>query len=382
MSSPNPETRWSLSPDAVKLILVFAAFDFVFLYLLSSRWLLDFASFYTAGHLILHGQGHAVFNTEAQAAFQLRTFGLHGVLPFNHLAYEALLAVPFALFPFTAALWLWRVVSAALYFLACRLLARVYRLNPMHTAVLAAGFFPVAYALIEGQDSALLLLLVTASLSALERDRPTLAGAFLALALFKPHLILPLAIFLVWKKGLRFLAGFSIGTLAVLALSTAVTGLQAWHNLASLWRQDASKAGHSIGVFSAWMPNLHGLLLNLGLRGVVGLVLVAVLSLALCLLAFWQLRGQRSAAALFPPVVVLTMLISFHLNIHDLSLLMVPVAAFAGQNTKSAHLAAAACFSIVLFGIFGHIAPFALVLCGLLWFSLRQARASQNATAA
>jgi Glycosyltransferase family 87 len=372
------QTRRAFSPDAVKLLLVFAIFDFVLLFLLCGKWILDFSSFYTVGRLILHGQGRDLFTPGVQQAFQHRVFGLAGILPFNHLAYEALLAVPFSLFPFSAALWLWRLFSLGLFLLSSAMVADIYALNRLHTAVLAMGFLPIAYAIVEGQDSAVLLLLVVLSLALIQRRRPGWAGLVLACALFKPHLVLPLAAFLLWKKGGRFLAGFCSGAALVLALSTLVTGLRGWQQLFSLWRFGESNAGHSIGVFAAWMPNLRGLVLDVGLHGAAGLAVLGAGSVLLCAASVWFLRNQQSPAAFYPPVIVLTCLISFHLNVHDLSLLMVPIAALFGVNTRRASIAGACCYSIVLFGVFGHIAYFSIVMCGVLWVTLRQSQVRRN----
>ena len=376
MSASSPKARhkacWTLSADAVKLLLIVAVFNFTALLLVSTHRAIDFSGFYTAGRLILQGQRHSIFNPSAVSAFQLHTLGMHAPLPFNHLAYEALLFVPFAVAPYPLAMWLWRIFSLALILCAVSLLAPVYKASRASAAILAVAFFPVALAIVQGQDSTLLFFLVVASLVLAHRNRLPAAGLVLACALFKPHLILPIAAFLVWKRGWPFLSGFAGGTLLVAAVSTAVTGPQGWLQLAHLWRLAATGAGQTIGIFAQRMPNIRGVVTAIGAHGKPELIAVVVLSTLLLVPVFLRLRSVDSVKDLLPSVIAFTMLISFHLNLHDLSLLLVPLVAMLVKDRKSTYLCASACFLLPLFVIFGQVLWFTLVVGAVLYFTLRQ----------
>src|SRR5207245_9841341 len=82
-----------------------------------------------------------------------------------------------------------------------------------------ASFVPVASALMLGQDSILLLALLSASMLALEKERDFTAGALAGLGLFKFHLLVPLALLLLCWKRFRFVSGFSSVAVALALLS-------------------------------------------------------------------------------------------------------------------------------------------------------------------
>jgi hypothetical protein len=248
-----------------------------------------------------------------------------------------------------------------------------------HVLWLAVALFPVVVAIAQGQDSTLLLLLLSSFLVFLNRGRERSAGFLIALALFKPHLILPIAAVLIWRRGYGFLQGFLAGSTAVLLLSTGITGVHGWLQMKELWRYAVSGTSGQIGVNSASMPNLRGMMWTLGFGAHTALVLSVVLSALLFAVVAWRLRSQRSPEILFPPLMALTLLLSTYVNAHDLAILIIPVLAMLVAEKKSMLICAGTCFSLPLFLYLGHAALFFFVICFVLCLTVRNAKAETAA---
>src|SRR5438876_2331992 len=186
----------------------------------------DFRQLYTAGYMVRTGHARHLYDYNAQKSFQDALISREQIaLPFNHLAYEGLLLAPFSLLPFRMAYLafvgfnitlLWTSFCLARSRLAG--LAEVWQWLPLAMFVC---FLPIAAALMQGQDSIVLLTLFTAALVSLDQGRELRAGALVALGLIKFQICLPIVLlFLAWRRW-RFCIGF--------ALSGALVGA------ASLW---------------------------------------------------------------------------------------------------------------------------------------------------
>jgi len=370
MEPTNRNARWTISRDALTLVICIGIFNWFILFLSSTHMLLDFATLYTGGGLVAEGHRALLFDMPMQMEFQHRVLRLTKFFPFNHLAYESLLFAPLALLPFKYALWIWRILSVGMLMLGTRQLADLFHAARAHIFWIAVCCFPVGVAVVQGQDSLLLLLLLSSAMTCLKRDQDTMAGFLLALALFKPQLILPIAAILIWRRGYKFICGFLFGAALVVGLSTAVTGFKGWQQMTTLWRYDVSSAADQISSFAKSMPNLRGILSAVGLSADAALVFSAVLSVLLFMLVAWQLRREHSPLILFPPLVALTRLLSPHVNAHDLSILLIPILALFVTEKKSASICASVCFCYPLFLIVGHTAFFFFVICAVLWMTL------------
>lgn len=142
-----------------------------------------------------------------------------------------LLSKPYYLFPRhsdLAAYVTWLVVNLALLCLIPLLLRR--RLVRLGKAVLnlwllaCLALFPIFVALIQGQDSILLLFLYCLACADLERGSELAAGTWLASGLYKYHLVLPFVLPL-WRRK-KLMAGFLSVAVILGFISLAVTGWQ------------------------------------------------------------------------------------------------------------------------------------------------------------
>ena len=303
----------------------------------------DFRHLYTAGYMLRTGHRAEIYNFERETFFQSKIIGSGTALPFDHLAYETLLYVPFSLLRFKAAYFAFFAFNLAI------LAAAAWMLRKM-PAIAFCCFLPVGMALIVGQDSILLLAIFAAASSLLESKRDFAAGAVLTLGLFKFQYILPVVLlFLLWRRW-RFVAGaMTIGavvsgiSLVISGTSGALTFVRLLLQLGtnSLGRAEQVK----YGTFPIDMPNLRGLLTAVSNSSHVVPALTLAISIALVAFA-WRQETSFALAA------VISMLASYHGLTPDMSLFLVPAAEiYSGPYDVRTKWAAAATFAAPAFEV-------------------------------
>ncbi len=301
----------------------------------------DFTIFYTAGKCVYEGRGRQLYDLETQLALQ-RDFApevkhRENALPFNHPPFEALLFVPLARLPYLTAYLVWAVFNIALmagfWTLLRPRLPSLNNLLPGLPLLAMFAFFPVSLALLQGQDSILVLFLYSLAFSALATRRAFVAGACLALALFKFQLVLPLVVVLLIRRQWKALAGFSFMAFGLLLVSAAVVG---WDGVRAypefVLRLNRSPA--QAGIDPRNMPNLRGLVTgSLHASGMPAMVLIIALSIALVALVVrcWRIQPGQKFELGFSLCLAVTTIVSYHLFVHDLSLLMLPILLLAEQ---------------------------------------------------
>ena len=174
-----------------------------------------------------------------------------------------------------------------------------------------------------GQDSILSTALLLAVFISLKRKRDGWAGFFLALGLYKPQLVLPMAGVLVIAQRWRAVAVFSATGAMLVIISVAMVGLQGVLDFLSILR---SMEDYSFIIYPRNMPNMRGLSYVLlhgnDVKWFAGAATIGI-SLALyglCLYA-WRKEFDTGSPVFdlqFALVVVTTVLISYHLYAHDL----------------------------------------------------------------
>jgi len=264
-----------------------------------------------------------------------------------HLSYPAAHAIWSGLnliFLFIMLRWLLRYVHSPHVFFIC-------------AAVLA--WFPTMEAFRLGQDSILSTVLLLAVFIALKRGRDGWAGFFLALGLYKPQLVLPMAGALLVARRWDSVVVFGISGAVLSTVSLVMVGWRGAFDLVSILR---SMHNYSYIIFPANMPNIRGFLYVLlqagNLEMLIGAVTV-VLSLgiyALCLY-FWNGTYDALDPAFdlkFSLTIVTTVLISYHLYPHDLFLVALSLILLfryveSGAVNYPAVSAAFFCLLIILF---------------------------------
>ena len=300
----------------------------------------DFPDFYSASRLLIAGHGHELYDAQVQRQFQSRYVGRVGTL-YIHPPFEALFYLAVAWLPLNSAYALWTVLNLAfLAFIARKLAGEVLPAWDWRLLLMASlTFVPALLNFLQGQDSVVLLLFVTLAFTALRSNRAFAAGCWLGLGLFKFHLVLPLALVLALQKGRNgFLRGFAVMAVALAAVSAAISG---WAVFAAypkflLHLREQPFAG----VFPLAMANFRGLSFALVHNdgSPFAIFTTAFLSLSALLIALigWQgatvasypIRAPQNQVAFdvaFGNTILLALLTSYHLNPHDLSLLLLPI---------------------------------------------------------
>ena len=285
----------------------------------------DFRSFYAAGYMVRSGDAHRLYDLNLQEQAQTLVTPERGVLPFLYPAYSALLFVPLSLLSWRSAYLVFFGVNLLLLWLSARFLRdslpHLSGLWPPLLLVLFFCFFPAGEALMQGQTSILLLALYCAAFAALQKGRPLRAGVCLGLAILKMQTALPvLLLFLLWRRW-RVAAGFLAGAATALAVSLSITGypafLQYWRSL-FLMATSASGVTSRFAIAPAMMPNLFGLAALLSGGAAWGSRLAAAMSL---LIVLWIASRPCS----LPTALIVGLLLSRYLGVHDLVLLLLPM---------------------------------------------------------
>jgi Glycosyltransferase family 87 len=291
----------------------------------------DFIQFYAAGRIVASGQGAKLYDANVQSDIQRQVAPNVESILFNHPPFEALFYAPLAHFRYPIAFAIWTCLNLSLLGLGFFLL-RDYG-PPFGLAerllLLAAAFYPVLAVVIQGQDSLWILLAYLVAFLVLSRGRDFPAGMLLGFALIKPQLVLPFAFLVMLRGRWRFMAGLVSSAVILTLISIVIAGPSVIIRYPRMLLQ-MNDPGHvaTFHLFPETMPNLRGLLtvllgsaappsaLNLS---------IGILSIALLIWAGRQLAWKRAFELSFALALVTTLLVSFHLLVHDLSLLILPM---------------------------------------------------------
>jgi hypothetical protein len=215
-------------------------------------------------------------------------------------------------------------------------LSKIFKWYPF---LLFMAFFPISMALMQGQDSILLVLLLVVALIALDRGKEWIAGAAVGLGLFKFQIVLPIGFFfLVWRRW-RFSAGFAVAAASMAALSLCVVGLGAtWYFAKSLLMvgTEIVPADHpALPLAVKLMGNLRGLVA--GLAGqhfspqwVQGITVALSAAVVIWIGLFVRPRQAGSDALIL--AITASTVVSYYLFIHDLSMMLIPIVLCLDQN--------------------------------------------------
>lgn len=333
-------------------LTLFAIFSFLLILQLSvcvlglrqgSKGSADFRHLYTAGYMVRSGLGHDLYNYELEEQLQDKIVSPERPVPFDHLAYEALLFVPFSLVKYSTAYFAFAGFNLLLL-VAAQQLFRPY-LQPLESLgkfVPEAIFFcflPMAVAIILGQDSILLLALAVLAFVAMDKGHDARAGFLFSFGFFKFQLILPvILLFFLWRKW-RFVLGAALGGIAAIALSTWVAGVSGMRafviTMVDMSVGLTSEAQRwKFGTYPSVMPNLRGFIDTVGSSHFSSnSIQVAVLiCTVLVILVAFRMRPS------LPLALLVTVLVSYHGLIHDSTLLALPLGMLLVQSVSEKNL--------------------------------------------
>jgi Glycosyltransferase family 87 len=290
----------------------------------------DLRAFYAAGTILRSGHGAQLYDYNYQEQVQNAVVGFRAnALPFLYPSFAALPFVPLSLLSYRAAFFVWLGLNLGLLILAGSLLHPWLPYFAARSWVALPAFygclFGVSIALVQGQISFLLLVVYCGAWALLRQERPFLAGLLISIGLMKFQIAIPiLVLFLLWKQW-RVVSGFLAGAAGLAIVSVALVGRTGvsvyFHAMSSMTKQTAFNAAAAkvhYGMFPVDMPNLHGLTFGLTHGASWGLGLNIVLC---CVVVVFAARQKASLLIALPAA----MLVSYHMQPHDLTLLLLPL---------------------------------------------------------
>jgi len=322
----------------VAVIAISFCLEFIFWagFLLSPlRYRTDFRQLYVAGYMARTGHLHQLYDLELQHSLQNALVSPEqNVLPFNHPSFEALWFAPLSILPYKFAFFAWLAANLFLLGLSLRLIRRaVHELdhNKWLQAAIFLAFVPVQVALMQGQDSLLMLAILSVTFLLLCRNRESAAGAVLAVGLFKFQIVVPIAFLFLLKRRWKFVGAFAAAGASLAAISTSLVGLsQTGMYLHTLTAASTGTPSPSRNYGIQWvkMATLRGLAVGLGSShfssGTVQLTALFLSLLLILAVAILVPKGARSAG-LLPVFIVASALAGYYVFTHDLSVLLIPI---------------------------------------------------------
>lgn len=305
----------------------------------------DYFYYLAVTKLAALGHGAQIYNLgvlgglERSLAYPLRI--PHGALPNVYPPFFALTLMPLAVLPYSAGYLTWLAVnSACLAWALWRLEALLGLTGRARVAlrVAATAFLPVVVALLQGQVSMVLLAAFTGCFLALRTGHDRRAGALLGLTLIKPQFALPFLLLLLIHRRRRALLSFAATAAGLSLLPVPFLGLQPLVAYARTLIQ-ATSWGANMGGFqppvNRSFAGFTGVLLPHGPATAIALLL-DLAALAVLVWVAWRTPELEIPFAL---AVVVSLLASQHVLIHDLSLLILAAAgAWRVRATGPRHL--------------------------------------------
>jgi hypothetical protein len=286
----------------------------------------DFAYLHAAGVELLHGKRAVQQPDRLHPPFELLIFAPLATLPYLY-AYIVWYVCNILLLTGVVAL-LWKNLGGLQQQFAWGLIA-------------VATFYPVLVTLVQGQDSILLLFLLTLCYCQLQKGRELSAGVVLALGMFKFLLVLPILAGLAFARKWRLLAGYLATCGSLLLISIALVGTSGVIRYVRLLLGQAGTTSQGRGDSNiALMPNLRGVLSAFLTERVPPFWITAiwaVLSFGILLLILLRLKGGLHRAVLdlqFALLTTISVVISFHLFSHNAAILVLPLLLLGARSVE------------------------------------------------
>jgi hypothetical protein len=295
----------------------------------------DFTDRYAAARMVLEGYGHQLYDFHVQEQFQIRYAGRIGEY-YIHPPFETLLFLPICLWSPQVGYLIWCLLNVGvLAYIAILFQRHIFK--RFDWRVLLPLFFlfpPVLISFLQGQDSLLLLLVMTVAVVELRRGRDFTAGCLLSFGLFKFNVVLSLIVLVASSlKRSGVLRGFAFAFVTLLLISVGISG---WAFLTAYPRFLMTLSSRSVAsIHPAGMANIRGLVSVSGVPDtVVRLTLIWIISVLLFWHAWRSFSGGESKFAdatnlAFGNFVLVAILVSYHLSTSDLCIALLPMGLFS-----------------------------------------------------
>jgi len=323
-------------------IMIFAIYVLMYFFFLFSNVLdngtglsefgIDFADYYTAGHMAISGELDNVYSVPAHRASMEQLLGVvvPFTLPWRYPPVFLLAIIPFSLLPFKISMVLWLGVTLALAAVA------IYRMLPEKRwlGALALGFPGVFMNFRWGQNGFLSAAILAAGVGALETN-PVFGGAMLGLLIYKPQFaVFPFLILLLTKRWKALLAG--IGSALVISLvSLALFGAEQWVEFfRSLFVSSSNLMADESAIIAAIQVSVYNAMLVLTESPLVSILTQGLCSIGTIIAVCWIFRkSSRFALKGAALVLGIPLAIPYFMQ-YDLMILAVPLVLLAYEYSQ------------------------------------------------
>ncbi len=191
---------------------------------------------------------------------------------------------------------------------------------------------PVLISLGSGQKGSLLLLILTASYGLFRANKPLASGVVFALIAFKPHLGLPIGLFMLASRQWSWVAGSLVGVL-VLAVASFLSGpslcidyLRVCLGFGDYIQTGGYRLEQGFSLWSGWQMLIADSQIAKGMT----LVSTAIVLVAAIGYLRDRVSGNKNEKAhIFAAMTLVTIVISPHLYVYDLTMLILPAGLLA-----------------------------------------------------
>ena len=300
----------------------------------------DFVYFYGIGQLLNEHPPVDLYNYGLQQKIFNQIYPAHEAFygPSPYPPYVALFFRPFARVSFESAYLLWMGISLALY--VAGIAATVKAVFPREQLIIslifcfALAFYPFVFGtLLNGQLASVAVFSVGFAIFQERHSNPFCSGLALSILAYKPTLLLLLLPMLFLTRRFKALFGFIFGTVILIVLATAFTGIQIWPAYAHM----LSHFGHSTGlrnqsVLQLW-KYIDFVSLSFAVPGgrsragvVILICLTSTIALGLAVLLWKSVKGGRSAQYLaWAATLTWTLIVNLYVPIYDSVLVTIAV---------------------------------------------------------
>ena len=292
----------------------------------------DYVAIYPAGYIARYEGLTSVYDMNLQQRIQdaaVAPLKLANFYPYNHPPFLVPILLLVTTSNYIASFYRWLVVLLIFHLLSLTLLAGLFqslgwpRKEIWLLAIAGLLFYPIFGAYLKGQDSVFVLFGVSVWSYGVLTGKDKVAGLGLGLAAMRPQVALVLALPFIFKrrKVWWWFVGWGLILLLYFTLLIGVQGLKDFIQTLFL-------SGAGMGIDVNAMPTLMGAIVRVNpaipvqTLDVIGYGGYGLAILFLCIV--W-LKSREIGFKQVGLAVLMSIVFSPHLHVHDLSLLLIPV---------------------------------------------------------
>jgi hypothetical protein len=287
----------------------------------------DFVNFYLGASMVRKGEGSNLYRPEAQDAAYQSLLHRRSNQYFLHPAFEAAALAPLTVLSLEHAFIVWTLMNVALLgFLPMVLMNSIPLLEAKpYTGLLGFCLLPTLTALTLGQDSILLLFVISTAYVFLGKRADGAAGLLLSLASVKFQYVVILLPLLLLSRRWRVGVGFSLGCACLAVVSSLITGWRGLMNYFTFVRSFDAHSGYG-ALNTALMTNARGFVIGMGWAASSSIYwLMAIILIGTGAVAAWTQRDRRNDGLLFALFLTIALAAAQYSHFPDLTVMFLPV---------------------------------------------------------